>query len=168
MASPTRWTWVSASSGSWQRTGKTTVMQSMGSQRVRHDWTTVLSWNGLISTFCFSLNFSDPNLTMCIQVLFLPLLFHISKCLHGGLSAWTTHHYSPFTWLIPNCSLILNLGVTSSRKLSITPWQCRRWRFENWVTKIPWKRKWKPTPGFLPGEFHGQRATVHGVTKSHT
>ena len=100
----------------------------MGSQRVGHDWTTVLNWNGLISNFCSSLNFSDPNLKICIQVLVLPLLFHISKCLHGGLSARTTHHHSSFTWLIPNCSLILNLGVTSSRKLSITLWQCRRWR----------------------------------------
>ena len=23
--------------------------------------------------------------------------------------------------------------------------------------KIPWSRKWQPTPMFLPGEFHGQR-----------
>jgi len=23
--------------------------------------------------------------------------------------------------------------------------------------KIPWRRKWKPTPVFLPGKFHGQR-----------
>ena len=23
--------------------------------------------------------------------------------------------------------------------------------------KIPWRREWKPTPVFLPGEFHGQR-----------
>ena len=23
--------------------------------------------------------------------------------------------------------------------------------------KIPWRRKWQPTPVFLPGEFHGQR-----------
>ena len=24
--------------------------------------------------------------------------------------------------------------------------------------KIPWRRKWQLTPGFLPGEFHGQRS----------
>jgi len=24
--------------------------------------------------------------------------------------------------------------------------------------KIPWKRKWQPTPVFLPGESHGQRS----------
>ena len=26
------------------------------------------------------------------------------------------------------------------------------------VGKIPWSRKWQPTPVFLPGEFHGQRS----------
>ena len=35
--------------------------------------------------------------------------------------------------------------------------QCRRLGFDLWVEKIPWKRKWQPTPLFLPGEFHGQR-----------
>ena len=33
-------TWVWASSGRWRRTGKSGVLQSMGSQRVRHDWAT--------------------------------------------------------------------------------------------------------------------------------
>ena len=37
MASPTRWTWVWESSGSWWWIGKPSVLQSMGSQRVRHD-----------------------------------------------------------------------------------------------------------------------------------
>ena len=27
-----------------------------------------------------------------------------------------------------------------------------------WVRKILWRRKWQPTPVFLPGEFHGQRS----------
>ena len=26
-----------------------------------------------------------------------------------------------------------------------------------WGGKIPWRRKWQPTPAFLPGESHGQR-----------
>ena len=43
MASPTQWTWVWASSGSWWWTGKPGVLQSMGSQRVRHDWGTELN-----------------------------------------------------------------------------------------------------------------------------
>ena len=35
----TQWTWVWASSGSWRWTGKPCMLQSMGSQRVRHNWT---------------------------------------------------------------------------------------------------------------------------------
>ena len=34
---------------------------------------------------------------------------------------------------------------------------CRRSRFDPWVGKIHWRRKWQPTPVFLPGESHGQR-----------
>ena len=40
MASLTQWTWVWASSGRWRRTGKPGRLQSMGSQRVRHDLAT--------------------------------------------------------------------------------------------------------------------------------
>ena len=38
--------------------------------------------------------------------------------------------------------------------------QCRRSGFDPWVGKIPWRKKWQPTPEFLPGEFHGQRSLV--------
>ena len=37
-----------------------------------------------------------------------------------------------------------------------------------WIGKTPLRRKWHPTPVFLPGESHGQRAwqaRVHGVTR---
>ena len=37
--------------------------------------------------------------------------------------------------------------------------QCRRYKrqdFNPWLRKIPWSRKWQPTPVFLPGKFHGQ------------
>ena len=40
MALPTQWTWVWANSRRWWRTGKSGVLQSMGLQRVTHDWTT--------------------------------------------------------------------------------------------------------------------------------
>ena len=29
-----------------------------------------------------------------------------------------------------------------------------------WVRKILWRREWQSTPGFLPGESHGQRSLV--------
>ena len=43
MASPMWWTWVWLSSRSWWWTGKPGVLQSMGSQRVGHDWATELN-----------------------------------------------------------------------------------------------------------------------------
>ena len=51
--------------------------------------------------------------------------------------------------------------------LGMLPWwlsgkesacQCRRRRLHPWVGKIPLRRKWQPTPGFLPGKSHGQRS----------
>ena len=36
--------------------------------------------------------------------------------------------------------------------------QCRRCGFDCWVGKIPWRRKWLPTPVFLPAKSHGQRS----------
>ena len=36
--------------------------------------------------------------------------------------------------------------------------QSRRHGFDPWVGKIPWRRKWQPTPVFLPGESCGQRS----------
>ena len=38
--------------------------------------------------------------------------------------------------------------------------RCKRFGFNPWVGKIPWRRKWQPTPVFLPGEFHGRRSLV--------
>ena len=48
MASPTQWTWVWVSYGSWWWTGRPGMLQSMGLQRVRPDWATELNWTELI------------------------------------------------------------------------------------------------------------------------
>ena len=45
--------------------------------------------------------------------------------------------------------------------------QCRRPGFDPWVGKIPWRRKWQPTPVLLPGESHGQRSLVGYSPWSH-
>ena len=51
MASPTQWTWVWLHSRSWWWTGRPSVLQSMGSQRVGHDWATELNWGMTIQSF---------------------------------------------------------------------------------------------------------------------
>ena len=47
--------------------------------------------------------------------------------------------------------------------------QCRRQGFDLWIGKIPWRRKWQPTPVFLlknPMDRGAWQATVHEVKKS--
>ena len=51
MASPTQWTWVWVNSRGWWWTGRPGMLQSMVSQRVRHDWETELNWTELIFSF---------------------------------------------------------------------------------------------------------------------
>ena len=41
--------------------------------------------------------------------------------------------------------------------------QCRtpkRYGFDSWIGKSPWRRAWQPTPVLLPGKSHGQRSLV--------
>ena len=70
---------------------------------------------------------------------------------------------------------VVTIGLPRWRSGKESTYQCRNCKrsgFEAWVWKIPWSRKWQPTPEFLSGKFHGQRklalCTVHEVTKSCT
>ena len=47
-----------------------------------------------------------------------------------------------------------SLGLSGKESIC----QCRRLRFDPWVRKILSRRKWQPTPVFLPGKFDGQRS----------
>ena len=45
----------------------------------------------------------------------------------------------------------------------------KRREFNPWIGKIPpWRRKWQPTPVFLPGESHGQRSLAGYSPWGHT
>ena len=90
--------------------------------------------------------------------------FHGAGCtIFAGKIAWT----------------LQNLGFPGGAVVKTC--QCgrhKRCRFDPWVGKIPWRRKWQPTPVFLPGKSNGQRSlagyspwgykesdTKHRVTK---
>ena len=44
-----------------------------------------------------------------------------------------------------------------TKKKPASEYRRQRCGFNPWVGTIPWRRKWQPTPVFLPGIFHGQR-----------
>ena len=52
-------------------------------------------------------------------------------------------------------STVLGFSCGSASRVCL---QCRRPRFDSWVGRIPWKRKWQPTPVSLPEKFHGQKS----------
>ena len=54
--------------------------------------------------------------------------------------------------------LSIYMGFPDGAVVKNPPCQYRRrkrYRFDSWVWKIPWSRKWQPTPVFLPGKSHG-------------
>ena len=59
MESLTRWTWVWASSRNWWWTGKPGVLQSIGLQRVGHDWETELKWTEVLPRLILMAIFED-------------------------------------------------------------------------------------------------------------
>ena len=81
-----------------------------------------------------------------------------------------------------NLDTILNVinldSILKSRDITLPglPWwlrsysvclQCRTPRFDPWVGKISWRRKWQPTPVFLVGKFHGWRSLVGYSPRGH-
>ena len=83
---------------------------------------------------------------------------------------WTTNHEEieiknviQFTFTPKIMKYLLQLafpGGASGKEPACQCRRCKRYGFNPWVRKIPWNRKWKPTPIFLPGKFHGQWSLV--------
>jgi len=48
-------------------------------------------------------------------------------------------------------------GGTGGKEPTCQCRRCRRFGFDPWVEKIPWRKAWQPTPVFLPRESQGQR-----------
>ena len=67
-------------------------------------------------------------------------------------------------------------GGTSGEESACQFRRCKRCGFDPWVGKIPWRRKWQPTPVFffffstpvfLPGNFLGQRSLASYSPQGH-
>ena len=62
------------------------------------------------------------------------------------------------TWI--SSSLTGTLGEAPAQWLSGKDSTCRRCGLDPWVRKILWRRKWQPTPVFLPRQSHRQGSLV--------
>ena len=88
MASRTQWTWVWVKSESWQWTGRPGMLQSMGLQRVRHDWATELNWvhyNIVKSSFVIThIPLPEPFTLLFFHYVFwdFPIVYHQEVTVH--------------------------------------------------------------------------------------
>ena len=67
MASPTWWMWDWANSGSYWWTAKASVLRSMGSQRVGHDWATELNTNVKYTCVCVCVHMY-VHIHICVSI----------------------------------------------------------------------------------------------------
>ena len=88
------------------------------------------------------------------------LISLLSKGLSRVFSNITIQKHQFFGLKLRNGKSILELSRRHSGKEPVC--QCRRHRrpVSPWVGKIPWRRKWQPTPIFLPEKSNGQRSLV--------
>ena len=123
MASPTQWTWVWVDSGSWWWTGRPGVLQSTGSQRVRHTWATELSvYIHLIS--------------VCVCVCSV-----VQSCLIL-VTPWTAAHQAPLSLEFPRQKYWSGLSFPSPGDLltqgsnpcllRLVHWQVDLYRWATW------------------------------------
>ena len=110
-------------------------LQSMGSQRVGHDWVTSLG----------SRNYSK-------------YLKHFNS-FYSSHESCEVFKKMYIIWIL-QMSLLKHRKVNSlcrAAKWQRLCLQCTRPGFDPWVGKILWRRKWLSTPVLLPGKFHGRR-----------
>ena len=98
-----------------------------------------------------------------------------SRWMHGGLPVrgicWEGRNF-PLLCEVLLAGLRIKLmwdrwGGSSGEEPTCQCRRCKRLGFDPWVGKIPWRRVWQPTPGFLPGKSHGQRSLVGYSPQGH-
>ena len=83
------------------------------------------------------------------------LYFH-QQCMRVPTSSLPFDSYKTEVILLYNILTLMELRASMAAHWYRIHLQFRRLWFNPWVRKIPQRRKWQPTPVFLPGEPHGK------------
>ena len=90
MASLTWWTWIWVNSRRWWWTGRPGMLQSMGLQRVGHDWATELIY---LPIYCLSLKFSVLCLSISLLSIDLSSMYLSIYCLVAKMCPTLLRHH---------------------------------------------------------------------------
>ena len=113
------------------------------------------------------------SLVLCLD----PLVFFVSISIVDVWLSWVfcysclyTHHIHVYihTYIHTYIYIYIYPRWFSAKESPCKCRRCRRFWFDSWVGKIPWRRKWKPLQYSCLEKFHGQRNLVHGVANSQT
>ena len=120
---------------------------------VRLHWETQgLEW-GFTPKFSLK-SFTTYLLYIRLFITMFGLFYGFSILFHSSICSYLCQYHGPHRWL-------------SGKEFTCQCRSHRRCRFNLWVRKIPWRRKWQLTPVFLPGESHGQRSLEGYSTWGH-
>ena len=144
-----------SNSGRWWRTGKTDILQSMGSQRVIHDWA------------------SEQQKQICTLLKLFQKSTDKGKLSHTLYETIITLTSKPDKDTRKKKKRKLKANINNKGLLrwlsgKESACQCRRYRFNPWVRKISRRRKWKPNyytcfeNSMDGGAWQG---VIHGNTK---
>ena len=174
MVSPTQWTWIWVSSGSWWWTGRPGVLHSMGLLRVRHDWATELTDNiykchlqNVVLLLLYTLQHSHHQKFVSVNHHTVDSLypFHFPHCHPSPVITLTLFSVSMCLFLFGLvclfillfvCFFVLHVCVKSN---SICLYLCFLIQPALWICEIIpiiWRREWQTNSLFLAWEHHEQ------------
>ena len=182
MALLTRWTWVWTSSRSWWWTGKPGILQSMGSQRVGHDWVMELNWTGDSNVWPVSrttdsgahVSFIQQTLTGCCQE---PAIVSGCWCYHNSQAYRPALMEPTIYWEVQQkCTQGVKGHNIAIKGTNTLPWWRMKGRGDqllirwlaraspgSWVLKT---QSWEPSENFprrgenTPKEMRGKEASL--------
>ena len=102
-------------------------------------------------TDLMDMSLSEPRELVMDRVAWCTAIHGIAKS-RTRLSDWIELiHISPIFWISFLYRSLVSESACQGRR-------CKRHDFDPWVGKNPWRKKWQPTPVFLPRKSHGQKS----------
>ena len=98
MESLTWWTWVWANFGSWWWTGQPGMLQSMGLQRVGHNWATELNWLFHVGTELYLNNYKSFPCDKTLRIYFPSFMYNMLNSLNIFIMLYITPLVLIYNW----------------------------------------------------------------------